>query len=336
MSAGFELDLSIAPARDSIKTVREQAITAESMGFTTVSIAELNGWNVFPVLATWAIDTETIVISNDACSVYARSPAMLAQSALTLQELSDGRHRICLASSSPAAVEGWHGEEFDRPLRRVRETIDIMRQVFAGGSVDYDGDLFDLGGMAYERSIPAASPAIDVAGLGPKMVELIGRFADGWVPQLFTPAGLSDRLEDLRRGADLGDRDVEEIRVSPLVRCFAHEDRAYAQRQAREEIAFILGAYGPYYGNSLAKQGYGDVVAELRSAWEDRDTEAMTEALPLELLHELVAVGTPEEVTAFVREYGAIDGVSAVRVGALPSMSAAEQRETLNVLGDLA
>jgi len=93
----------------------------------------------------------------------------------------------------------------------------------AGKSVDYDGEIFELDGMSLELPTPIEMP-IDVAALGPKGVELAGRFADGWVPQLFTPEGLERRMEDLRRGAEMANRDPESLRTSILLRACALED----------------------------------------------------------------------------------------------------------------
>ena len=110
--------------------------------------------------------------------------------------------------------------------------------------------------MALGCPAPEPEPSIDLAVLGPKATELTGRFADSWVPQLFTPDGLRDRLGDLERGAELGDRDANDVRVSPVLRCWAMEDGEAAREQARESIAFLIGAYGPYYRQSIAEQGF--------------------------------------------------------------------------------
>jgi coenzyme F420-dependent oxidoreductase len=260
---------------------------------------------------------------------------VLAQTALTMHEATGGRFRLGLGTSSPAIAERWHGASFDRPLRRLRETIDVVREVYDGGRVSYDGDVFELGGLSYDRPVPDDPPPIDVAALGPKAVELAGRFADGWVPQLFTPDGLADRLTDLERGADLGTRSTDDVRVAPLLRCFASEDDPDAAREAtRSTVAFLLGAYGPFYGQSVAEQGYEDVVEEIRAAWDDRDTDAMAAALPDELLDDLAACGTPGTVRERLDEFAAVDGVDAVRVGFVEGMSREDERATMEALLD--
>ncbi|SEH14732.1 coenzyme F420-dependent oxidoreductase, NP1902A family [Natronorubrum sediminis] len=315
--------------------VAERAVQAEELGFDRITVGETTGWNIVPVLTLAADRTEELGITNDVISPYGRSPAMLAQTALALHEASDGRFRLGLGPSSPAITERWHGLEFDRPLRRTRETIEVIRAVYENGSPAYEGEIFDIAGLNYEREIPENPPEIDLGTLGPKATEMAGRFGDGWAPQLFTEDGLETRLEDLARGAELGDKTLEDLRVAPIIRGVASEDREVAREKARGTIAFMLGAYGPYYGNSVAKQGYSDIVEEIRAAWQDRDTDAMAAALPDELLDELAPAGTPDEVREWVESYAEIEGVDAVRIGFVNELSDEEKETTMEAVADL-
>jgi len=316
--------------------VAERAVQAEELGFDRITVGETTGWNIVPPLTLAAARTEELGISNDVISPYGRTPAMLAQTALTMQDAADGRFRFGIGPSSPAITERWHGKEFDRPLRRTREVIEIMRGVYEDGTPAYEGDIFEIPGLNYERGPHENPPPIDLGTLGPKATEMAGRFGDGWAPQLFTKDGLRDRLEDLERGADLADKELSDLRVAPIVRGVASKDREKAREKARSTIAFMLGAYGPYYGNSVAEQGYPDVVEEIRAAWDERDTDAMAAALPDEVLDELAPAGTPEEVREWVEAYGEIDGVDAVRVGFVDGLSEEDKRTTMEAVADLA
>ncbi|MFB6169758.1 MAG: TIGR04024 family LLM class F420-dependent oxidoreductase [Haloarculaceae archaeon] len=328
------LDLLMTiPDHPSLDSVTDMVTTAEEMGIERVSLGETTGWNAVTTLTLMAERTEEIGISNDVFSPYSRSPALLAQTAAALQEASDGRYRIGIAPSSPALVEQWHGQSFERPLRRTREAIEIVRQALSGERVTYEGEIFELGGLSMDCD-PVETP-IDTAVLGPKAVEMTGRFADGWVPQLFTPDGLRDRLEDLERGADLGDRSTDDVRVAPILRCCALEDREKARDIARQAVAFLIGAYGPYYRKSVERQGWEEVAASIREAWEAGERERMAEELPDELLDELAAAGTPAEVREKVESYGAIEGVDAVRVGFFPRQSMDAKYATLEALEPL-
>ncbi|AGB39371.1 coenzyme F420-dependent oxidoreductase, NP1902A family [Natronococcus occultus SP4] len=320
---------------DRPQDVADRAVRAEELGFDRITTGETTGWNIVPALTLIADRTDELGISNDVVSPFGRSPALLAQTALALHDASGGRYRLGLGPSSPAITERWHGESFDRPLRRTREAIEIVRAIYEDGTPAYEGDIFEIAGLNYERELPERPPPIDVATLGPTATEMAGRFGDGWAPQLFTASGLADRLEDLHRGAELADRDPDELRVSPIVRGIASEDREQARERARKTVAFMLGAYGPYYGDSVAEQGYPDVVADVRDAWADRDTDAMAARLPDDVLDELAPAGTPDEVREWVREYAAIDGVDAVRFGFVDGMDDAEKETTMAALAEL-
>ncbi|WP_126661065.1 TIGR04024 family LLM class F420-dependent oxidoreductase [Haloterrigena salifodinae] len=315
--------------------VADRAVQAEELGFDRITVGETTGWNIVPPLTLAADRTEELGISNDVISPYGRSPALLAQTALTMHDASDGRFRLGLGPSSPAITERWHGLEFDRPLRRTREAIEVIRSVYDDGNPAYEGEIFDIAGLGYEREVPENPPPIDLGTLGPTATEMAGRFSDGWAPQLFTKAGLEDRLADLERGADLADKSLDDLRVAPIVRGIASEDRETARAKARSTIAFLLGAYGPYYGDSVAEQGYADVVADIRDAWDERDTDAMAAALPDAVLDDLAPAGTPEEVREWVDEYAAIEDVDAVRIGFVNEMTEAEKETTMEAVADL-
>ncbi|MDG5761719.1 TIGR04024 family LLM class F420-dependent oxidoreductase [Natronococcus sp. A-GB1] len=331
-----ELDLLVRLGDyDRPQDVADRAVRAEELGFDRITTGETTGWNIVPALTLIADRTDELGISNDVISPFGRSPAMLAQTALALHDASDGRYRLGLGPSSPAITERWHGESFERPLRRTREAIEIVRAVYDEGTPAYEGEIFDIAGLNYERDVPENPPPIDLATLGPTATEMAGRFGDGWAPQLFTKSGLEDRLEDLHRGAELADRGPDELRVSPIVRGIAAEDREHARSRARKTIAFMLGAYGPYYGDSVAEQGYPDVVADIREAWQDRDTEAMAARLPDEVLDELAPAGTSEEVREWVADYAGIDGVDAVRIGFVDGMSEADKETTMAAVSEL-
>lgn len=334
MTISLDLVVNVAD-HDSLDSVAAQARRAEEYGFERVSAGETTGWDMVTTFALISERTEEIGLSNDVLSPYGRAPTVLAQTALTMHEATGGRFRLGLGTSSPAIAERWHGGSFDRPLRRLRETIDIVRAVYEGDSVTYDGDIYQLGGLSYDRPVPDDPPPIDVAALGPKAAELAGRFADGWVPQLFTVDGLEDRMEDLRRGAELGDRDPAGLRVAPLVRCFASEDAERAREETRMMVAFLVGAYGPFYGQSVAKQGYEDAVENIQAAWEDRDLSTMAAELPDELLENVAATGTPEDVREQTERFADVQNVSAVRIGFVRGMDAEDKAATMDALEPL-
>lgn len=305
---------------------------AEDLGYGYVTTGETTGRNVPLVLSVLAQGTSEIGITDNVVSPYSRSPALLGQTAVTMQEISDGRFRLRVGASSPALAERWHGLDFDRPLRRVRESIEIIRQVQSGDRLDYDGDFYTPDGLKLTCDPPETPAPVDVAALGPKSTEMTGRFADGWVPQLLPINGFKERLEDLERGAELGDRSLDDVRVAHTLRCCALEDGDHARDHARSHIAFMIAIYGPFYRQAIADAGWEDLTEEVRSRWQDGDREGATEAVTDDLLDDLVAAGTPDEAREQVERFEAIDGVDAIQIGFFGRMDREEQEQTLEEL----
>ncbi|MDG5775072.1 TIGR04024 family LLM class F420-dependent oxidoreductase [Haloarculaceae archaeon H-GB2-1] len=314
MPADRDFYLPVA-AQPSVDTLVEYASDAESLGYDRAWLPETWGRDAVTTLTTIANRTDEIGIGTSIMPIYSRSPALIGQTAATLQEVSDGRLRLGLGPSGPLVVEGWHGVDFERPLRYTRETLDIIRSVLAGEQVDYDGDLFSLSGFRLRCDPPEPTPPLDAAGMGPKSVELAGRFADGWHALMFTPDGLADRLEDFHHGAGLGDRDPDDLRVTLSVACCVDdEDPGRARELARQHLAFYVGGMGTFYRDSLARQGYEDEAHEIAQHWANREKEAAMDAIPESLLEDLAAVGTAAEARERMNYFADLDGVDAISV----------------------
>jgi len=319
-------------AQPSIDTLVAYAEDAENLGYGRAWLPETWGRDAVTVLTAVAERTDSIGIGTSIVNVYSRSPALLGQTAATLQEVSEGRFRMGLGPSGPAVIEGWHGVSYDRPLRRTRETIDIVRAVLSGESVEYDGDIFTLSGLRLRCDPPETPPAIDAAGMGPTSVELAGRFADGWHGLMLTKDGVRERLDDLRRGAELGDRDPEDVRVTLSLPCIALEDRERARHLAREHLAFYVGAMGTFYREALARQGFEDEATDIASEWANRNREASLAAISDELLDALGLAGTPEECREGFEAWADIDGVDALSVSFPRGAEPGEIRTTMRAL----
>lgn len=317
---------------DDVSGPVELARYAEDLGYGFVTTGETTGWNVPMILAVIARETDEIGITNDVISPYSRSPALIGQTAVTMQELSGNRYRLRIGASSPALAEDWHGVEFDRPLRRIREAIEIVRQVQAGERLDYDGQIYTPSGLKLTCDPPTTPAPVDVAALGPKSTEMAGRFADGWVPQLIPHDAFVDRIADLRRGATLGDRSVDDVRVAYTIRCCALEDGETAREYARSQVAFMIALYGPFYRQAIADAGWEDVTQTVRSTWLDGDKSGAIASVPDELLDEVVAAGTPETARRQIERFEAIDAVDAVQIGFFDGMDENERRQTLEAL----
>ncbi|MFP9193493.1 TIGR04024 family LLM class F420-dependent oxidoreductase [Natronosalvus vescus] len=325
------LHLPVA-AQPSVESIVDIAKRGEQRGYERAWLPETWGRDAVTVLTRIASETDEIGIGPSIANVYSRSPALLGQTAATLQEVSDGRMRLGIGPSGPAVIEGWHGVDFDRPLRRTREYVDIVRAVTSGETLYYDGDIFSLAGFRLRCDPPETPIPIDVAGMGPKSVELAGRFGDGWHAIVFTPEGMKNRLEDLRRGIELGERDPNDVRVTLSVTACALEDGDRARELARQHLAFYVAAMGTYYRESLARQGYEEEANEIAAAWSSGEQERACSLIPDELLDDLGAAGTPERARAELEKFEAIDGVDSIAVGFPRGATTAEIESTIDAL----
>jgi coenzyme F420-dependent oxidoreductase len=315
MSGAAERDVFLpVAAQPSVEALVEQAERAESLGYERVWLPETWGRDAVTVLTSIARETEHVGIGTSIMPLYSRSPALIGQTAATLGEVSDGRFRLGLGPSGPIVIENWHGVEYGNPLRRTRETVDVVREVLSGEEVTYDGEYFDLEGFRLRCDPPDPAPPIDVAGMGPKAVELAGRFADGWHALMLTPDGLADRIEDLERGADLGERDPDDLRVTLSLTCAALDDPERAREIVRQHTAFYVGGMGTFYRENLARQGYEETAHAVYDAWNEGDRERATAAIDDELLDDLAVAGTPEEARDRLESFAALDAVDAVSV----------------------
>jgi len=313
-------------AQDSLSDIVGIGERAERLGYDRVWFPETWGRDAVTTLAALADRTDTIGIGTSIVNTYSRSAALVGQSAATLQEHSGGRFRLGLGPSGPAVVEGWHGQGFGNPLKRTREYVDVVRQVLSGEQVDYDGDLVQTRGFRLRQGAPDPAPAIDVTGMGPKAVELAGRFADGWHALMFTEDGFRERYDDLRRGAELGDRDVEDVQSTFVLPCCALEDGEAARDLARQHLAFYVGGMGTFYRDALARQGYDDAAETIHGAWQDSERERAVGAVSDDLLDSLAAAGTPDAVRERVAEFAAVEGIDAIAV----SFPRAADREVID------
>lgn len=305
---------------------------ADTLGYDHGWVPETWGRDAVSTLAAATSRIDTMGLGTSIVNVYARSPAIIGQTATTLAELTSTPFRLGIGPSGPALVEQWHGLAYDRPLRRTREATEIIRQVLTGDVVDYDGEVFDLDGFRLRCRPPDPPVPIELAGLGPKSVELAGFAGDGWHAMLQTADGFEDSYAHLVRGCDRAGRSVDDIDVTLGVTCCALEDEATARRLAAGHLAFYTGAMGPFYGRALARQGYDSLARDVASAWQTGERAAAIEAIEQALLDEIAVAGTPAEASERLEAFAAIEGVDAVAVSFPRGASMAQVTETLEAL----
>jgi len=316
---------------------------ADRLGVDSVWSAEAWGMESVTSLAFLAARTENIRLGTGIMQISARTPAMAAMTAMSMAQISNDRFLLGLGVSGPQVVEGLHGDGFAQPLKRLREYIEICRMAMAGERVIYDGDRYELPrkggeGKALKVSIPPKPELpIYLATLGPKMLELTGELADGWLGTSFIAEHADVMLDPIRRGAERAGRTLDDIDLHAPGSIAVSEDVDKLIDAARPGMAFTLGGMGSastnFYNNAYSRAGFEDVAKEVQRLWVEGDKASAAARIPDEMLLQAYLIGTEDMVRDRIKAYVAA-GINALRLGPR-GRTAAEQIENLEQSVDL-
>lgn len=292
------------------KDVVAFAVEAEKLGLDICWVAEAWGTDAPSALGYIAARTQRMLLGSGVIQAGTRSPVVIAQTAITLANLSSGRFVLGLGASGPQVIEGLHGVSFRRPLARIAETVEIVRQALAGGKISHSGTEFQIphpGGEAVPMRLSArAEHAIPIylAALSPAMLRLTGKIADGWLGTSFVPEGAThayfSHLDDGLAAAGRTRADID-ICQGAEVAFAADEDQLRAMVAARKkELAFSLGGMGSastnYYNQAYSRQGWADAAAAVRERWQAGDRDGAAGLVTDEMVLATTLIGTEEMV----------------------------------------
>jgi probable F420-dependent oxidoreductase len=281
---------------DNVEFARE----AEACGYDSAWVAEVGGNDAFALGSAVGSATSRLRIGTAVVPMNIRGPAMLAMAASTMQAMTRGRAICGIGVSSPQIVHDWNDQSYERPLRRARETIEVLRAMFSGEKVVYEGECVRVNG--YRMMPPPPQPVpIYLGALNPKMLQLAGELADGVVINMLGESFVPTALAEVHKGAARAGRDPSEIEVVMRVQCCVTDD----PQQIREAFAGAFSAYivAPGYDRFFTWQGFGDVVEGVSAAREARDRAASRAAVRDELLDALVVAGSADEVRARLKAF---------------------------------
>jgi alkanesulfonate monooxygenase SsuD/methylene tetrahydromethanopterin reductase-like flavin-dependent oxidoreductase (luciferase family) len=301
--------------------VVEQAVRAEDLGYDSVWLGELWGADPFTRLAAAATATESIGLGTAIVNVYSRTPAVLAMSAASLDSLSEGRFTLGVGVSTKQAIENIHGHDFDRPVRRAHETIDIVRQLLDGDErVTYDGELLDVTGVPpLDADVPVYH-----AALGKANRRVVARLCDGWIPHNVPFPDLGEAFEYVADVAEDAGRDPDDITVAPYVPAVVDDDGEAARDALRGHVAYYVGS-GEGYERAVGER-FPDEASAVAEAWRDGDRGTARSHVTDEMLAALGVAGTPDEAREQFRSL--LDGTPVDRpMVTLPSNASADQHE---------
>ncbi len=276
---------------------------AEELGYESIWAGEAWGRDVFTLLTEIACNTTRLGLATGIVNVFSRTPAVVAQSISSLDEISGGRAILGLGSSGEIVVRDWHGQQFRKPLQRTREYIEIINLAVSGERVNYEGEFFQLKGFRMSFRPPREHIPIYVASMGPKNVALTGELADGWSPMWFSPGYLPDASSWLRNGAEASGRGAGAVDIAPWMLACATDDQETARGLARAHVAFYVGGMGRYYTELFGRYGFADEAARIKELWVERKDRAGAAALVSEkMLDAVTVIGTPRQCRERVAE----------------------------------
>ena len=268
---------------------------ADACGYDSFWMPEAWEREAFTLLTEIALRTERIHLGTGIINVFSRSPALIAMSAATLDDISGGRVRLGLGTSGARVVEDFHGVKFGKPLTRLRETIQIIRLLLAGERADFSGECFELRRFKLGFKPVRSEIPIFIAALTQKSLRQVGELADGWLPTHWPGARLREGISEIRAAAQSASRDASRIEIAPFVNVVVSSDLARARNQARMPLAYYVGGMGDYYHGSLSRLGFALEADRVRELWQaGRRKDAMA-AITDEMVDSVAICGPVEE-----------------------------------------
>ena len=302
----------ISPGR-SLERAFEQVRLAESLGYESVYVTHIAGRESLTVLTAYALSTNRIRLGTAVVPIYTRTPATMAQTAATIDEVSGGRLTLGLGVSHRPVVENWHGQTIDSPVAEMREYVQIVRAILRGEDPP-PGEKwqtsFHLAGID-----PCPELPIYIAALSPAMLRLAGEIADGALLWLCVPEYISAVvLPEVSAGRERAGRSLEGFQIVPAVPSGVVEDRATAYAGMRRELVTYFGL--PFYRSMIERAGFGEEIAAFDGA--GGDFERMQGAISDRFLDALTGIGDEDAVRAGLERYRQA-GATSPCVGPVPS-----------------
>jgi 5,10-methylenetetrahydromethanopterin reductase len=252
----------------------------------SVWIPETWGMEGMSILATVSQIIKNSKIGSSIINIYSRTPSLIAMGAATLDTLSNGRLILGLGTSSESIVQEWHGIEFNQPVQRMREYVEIIRLIMLGNKVNYDGKLFRLKNFTLLVKPPRKEIPIYLAAINQKMVELTWEIADGVIFYLRPISELQKTIQKMQLKKKI---DVS----SQFITCMS-EDEEKAIERAKKTLAFYIST-GKIYREFLAKNGFAKETMEIYDEYKKSGFRTNHKLVSTNMLDALTICGTPEE-----------------------------------------
>lgn len=323
----------------------ELAKEADRLGFSVCWAAEAYGSDAVSVLGWLAASTSRMDIGSAIMQIPARTPAMTAMTAATLDRLSGGRFRLGLGPSGPQVSEGWHGVLFDRPLARTREYVDILERVWRRERVAVEGRHYPLPlpdgpGIPLKLIIHPVREHIPtyLAATGPKAIALAGEIADGWLALFYSPDQADEALGQVRAGRAAAGKDLEGFDVVATVPIAADESVDRAADRVRDYVALYVGGMGSreknFYNDIAVRMGFESEARVIQDRYLAGDKAGARAAVPFGLIDRTSLIGTEDRMAERMKDM-ADAGVTTLALMMMDKQAPLEvKRNTLRIAVD--
>ena len=309
MKLGFLLGYSGKHIHIPIELIRQ----AESMGYNSVWTAEAYGNDAVTSAAYVLAQTSKIRVGTAIMQMPARTPAMCAMTAMSLDQLSGGRFIVGLGASGPQVVEGWHGVPYGKPVTRTKEYIQIMRKIFEReGPVEFDGQMYQMPNQTEGttglgkslKSILAAATEIPIytASITPAGLRCAGEVADGVFPVWMDPNKYDVLGESIEQGFEKAGngKSLRDFDIAPFVTVAMNDDLDAAYDALRPWLALYIGGMGAkeknFYHDYATRLGYGDAADQIQELYLSGQKPEAEALVPNELLDEVSLIGPRERI----------------------------------------
>ena len=320
---------------------------AERLGYHSAWTAEAYGTDCITPLTWLAAHTEKLNVGSAIMQMPARSPAMTAMTAATLDLMTGGRFLLGLGLSGPHVAEGWHGEAYGAPLGKTREYVEIVREILRREKpLEHHGKHYDIpyqGADATGLGKPLkiivhprrADLPVYLAAIGPKNVELAAEIADGWLPIFFSPQRFKESYGaalDAGFAKDGHGKSLSTFDVAPTVNVLLGDDVDALRGFAKPMLALYVGGMGArgknFYNDLACRYGYEAAAKQIQDLYLDGKKQEAAAAVPDELVDEVALIGPRERIA---------DRIDAWRDSGITTMIVgAAQPEALQLLAELA
>jgi alkanesulfonate monooxygenase SsuD/methylene tetrahydromethanopterin reductase-like flavin-dependent oxidoreductase (luciferase family) len=272
---------------------------ADELGYDSFWVPEAWGYEISTLLTEMALVTKNIKLGTGILNVYSRSPGLIAMTAATIDEISQGRFILGIGPSGKKVIEGFHGRAFDKPLTQVRDVIRVVRTLLSGGKLsDAHAELVDYRPFKLEMKPLRPTIPIYVAALKPKAIESIGELADGWMPTFWPYDRLGEGRALIEAGAKKAGRDPSAITTAPFSVVLPLAGDA-GTMMAKRIISFYIGGMGDYYTELLTGFGFGDDCKRIVELYQDKATRAQAAAAVSDKMIEALTIsGDPAHCVA--------------------------------------